>query len=65
MVYDINTHNKDTTTMLQRVITNSHRHAIELKVGSLNAASDDCAYQAIIANIEDIGYVSTTKFRIN
>ena len=39
--------------MLQRAITNGHRHGIELKVGTLNAAAGDCTYQAILANIQD------------
>ena len=53
LVYDINTHNKHKTTMLQRGITNSHRHGVKLKVGTLNAAAGDCAFKARKAYVEN------------
>ena len=39
--------------MLKRAIANAHRHGINLKVGTLNPAMGDCAYQAVRENIND------------
>ena len=39
--------------MLQRAITSSFRHGLELKVGTLNKAAGDCVYQATKANINN------------